>query len=237
MHDQLNALVDLQAVDTKIAGLEALLGKIPDELASIRATVETAAQTVEKLRLAIENSKKEIRAKEKELEFQGAQRAKCEAKLYEVKTNKEYSAVLSEIEQFKTQQGKIEEEILGLMEGQERMSRDLTEASARLKVREEEGRRGEAEITGRLKALEDELLVVRHERASLAREVAPDILSGYEKLLRRLNGLAMAQVTASATCGGCHVTLPPQRIQEVRQQNQLMNCESCGRFLYWLPVY
>ena len=237
MNDQLNALVELQVVDTKIMNLEALLAKIPGELSAIRATVQEAQQTVETLRTAIEHSKKEIRTKEKELEYQGAQRAKCEAKLYEVKTNKEYSAVLSEIEQFKTQQGKIEEEVLTLMDRQERMSRELQEAQARLNVRQEEARREEAEVNRRLAELQVDLEAVRSERAQLVRGVPADLLASYERLLRRHHGLAVVQVSASATCGGCYVTLTPQRFQEVRQQTQIHTCESCGRFHYWLPAY
>ena len=237
MNDQLKALVELQVVDTKIGNLEALLAKIPDELSAIRATVQNAQATVENLRASIENAKKEIRAKEKELEYQGAQRAKCEAKLYEVKTNKEYSAVLVEIEQFKTQQGKIEEEILTLMDRQERMSREQQEAQARLNVRQEEARREEAEINHRLATFETELEAVRSERAQLVRNVPADLLAGYERLLRRHHGLAVVQVSTNATCGGCYVTLTPQRFQEVRQQSQIHTCESCGRFHYWLPAY
>jgi predicted nucleic acid-binding Zn-ribbon protein len=234
---QLKALIDLQAVDTKLAGLEALLSKIPEELRAIRASVEESVANVERLRAAIENARKEIRTKEKELEFQAAQRSKCEAKLYEVKTNKEYSAVLTEIEQFKTQQGKIEEEILALMESQERLSREHQDASARLKVREQEAHREEEVMNRRLAELEAQFDSVRRERQELARQLPPDLLASYEKLLRHLHGLALVQVSATSTCGGCYVALPPQRLQELRQQSQLLTCESCGRYLYWLPTY
>jgi len=235
VNDQLKALVELQVVDTKIGGLEALLAKVPDELAAIRATVQKAQTTLENLRTAVENAKKEIRTKEKELEYLGAQRAKCEAKLYEVKTNKEYSAVLAEIEQFKTQQGKIEEEILTLMERQERMSRDQHDTLARLNVRQEEARREEAEVSRRSSEYQVELEAVRSERAQLVRGVPADLLASYGRLLRRHHGLAVVQVSANATCSGCYVALTPQRFQEVRQQTQILTCESCGRFLYWLP--
>ncbi|HLC43363.1 MAG TPA: C4-type zinc ribbon domain-containing protein [Methylomirabilota bacterium] len=239
MNDQLKALVELQGVDTKIGNLEALLAKIPDELSAIHASVQQVHTAVEGLRTAIENSKKEIRTKEKELEFLGAQRAKCEAKLYEVKTNKEYSAVLTEIEQFKTQQGKIEEEILTLMDRQERMSGEQHEAQGRLTVRQEEARREEAEANQRLAKFQVEVEAVRSERAQLLRGVPADLLAGYERLLRRHHGLAVVQIQVSpnATCGGCYVALTPQRFQEVRQQTQIHECESCGRFLYWLPAY
>jgi predicted nucleic acid-binding Zn-ribbon protein len=36
-------------------------------------------------------------------------------------------------------------------------------------------------------------------------------------------------------CGGCRMTVTPQRLQELRAQSALLPCESCGRYLYWLP--
>ena len=48
-------------------------------------------------------------------------------------------------------------------------------------------------------------------------------------------GLALAQVVKPNLCGGCRMTVTPQRLQELRAQSALLPCESCGRYLYWLP--
>jgi predicted nucleic acid-binding Zn-ribbon protein len=66
--------------------------------------------------------------------------------------------------------------------------------------------------------------------------VPRDLLADYTKLLRGRGGLAVAPVTPAGICGGCRMTVTPQRLQEVKHQSAFLTCESCGRFLYWLPT-
>jgi uncharacterized protein len=235
MDPSLQRLSDLQGLDARIAGLERKLEAIPVRIQSIRQTYEQAKAAVDGLRTKLDAARKDIRAKEKELDYQASQRAKCEAKLYEVKTNKEYSAVLAEIEALKVEKGRIEEEVLALMEAQERMTRELGEAEARLRRQEQEGRRDETAATEEQRTLESDLASVRSDRASLAREVPRDVLVQYTRLLKGRGGLAVAVVGANAICAGCRVSITPQRFQEVRNSNQIQTCESCGRILVYQP--
>jgi predicted nucleic acid-binding Zn-ribbon protein len=233
---QLQTLIDLQGLDSRIAGLETELARLPVQIEEIRASVAQTRKAVEDLKGKLDSTKKEIRSKEQDLEVTASKRTKCEARLYEVKTNKEYSAVLSEIEGIKQEKAKIEEEILALMESQERLATEIREAEARLAKHEAEGRAEEATMKARLEAAETDLALVRGDRESLARQLQRDLLASYERLLTRPGNLAVAQVLPGGICGGCRVTLTPQRLQEVKQQSALHNCESCGRYQYWLPA-
>ncbi len=141
-----------------------------------------------------------------------------------------------EIEEIKQEKAKVEEEILALMETQERLLVEIREAEAALKIREAQGQQQETQIRSRLAAVESELTGLRGERDSLSREVPKDLLADYEKLLRHRSGLAVAPVGPAGICGGCRMALTPQRLQEVKRQSALLTCESCGRFLYWLPA-
>ena len=78
-----------------------------------------------------------------------------------MKTNKEYSAALLEIEESKQEKAKTEEEILGLMELQERLGGEIREAEVRFKTREEQARQDEAVVRKKLAAVEQELTGVR----------------------------------------------------------------------------
>jgi hypothetical protein len=232
---QLQTLIDLQALDTKIAALEGELARLPGQIEAIQAAVAQALAGVQALKGRLDTAKKDTRSKEKDLEDAQVKRQKSEARLYEVKTNKEYSAVLVEIEEIKQEKAKIEEEILSLMETQELLAVEIRDAEAALKSRDAQGRQEEAQIRQRLAAVEAELTGLRGERGSLAREVPRDLLADYTKLLRGRGGLAVAHVTPDGICGGCRMTITPQRLQEVKHQSALLFCESCGRFLYWLP--
>ena len=228
MDVQLQTLINLQAIDTRIAGLEADAARLPREIAAIHAAVEAAKKDAEQAKARLDAAKKDQRAKEKDLEVVQGKRAKNEARLYEVKTNKEYSAVLIEIEEIKQEKARMEEEVLVLMEAQERLTSDIREAEARFKQRESEGRSQEATLTEQLRGIEADLAGVRTER-----KVPRNILADYDRILRARAGLALVPVTKPNFCGACRMTITPQRLQELRAQSSLIPCESCGRYLYW----
>ena len=235
MDAQLKTLIDLQGVDTRIAAHEAEAARLPKEIAAIHAAIETAKKDVEASKARLDAAKKDQRTREKDLEVVQAKRSKTEGRLYEVKTNKEYSAVLAEIEEIKQEKGRVEEEILVLMESQERLTADIKDAEARFKARETQGKQEEAALQEKLRAVEADLALVRTERAELARQLPAPLLADYDKLLKARGGLALAQVVKPNLCGGCRMTVTPQRLQELRAQSALLPCESCGRYLYWLP--
>lgn len=235
MDPQLKTLIDLQAVDTRIAGLEGDAARIPREIATIHAAVGEARAQVDQTKTRLDAARKEQRALEKDLEVIQTRRVKSEGRLYEVKTNKEYSAVLVEIEDIKQEKARVEDQILNLMESHERLSVDIRDAEARLKAREVQGKGEEATLQDRLRGVEGDLALVRGERRDLASLLPGAVLADYDGLLRARGGLAVVEVAKPQSCGGCRVTIPPQRIQELKPQNALIRCESCGRYLYWIP--
>ena len=232
MNAELRTLIDLQALDSRIASLEAEAARLPREIAAMHAAVDEAKKAVESAKTKLDAARKSQRAKEKDLEDNRVKRQKYEGQLYQVKTNKEYSAVLAEIEEVKQEQVRIEEEILTLMELGERLAAELKEADARFTARASQGRGEEVSLGEKLRGVEADLAVVRSERGHLSGQISSSVLTDYDNLLRHL-GVAIVDVVKPNFCGGCRVTTPPQRLQELRQQNTLIHCESCGRYLYW----
>jgi predicted nucleic acid-binding Zn-ribbon protein len=229
----LQTLINLQAIDTRIAALEADAARLPREIAAIHAAIEEAKKHAEQTKARLDSARKDQRAREKDLEVVQAKRSKTEARLYEVKTNKEYSAVLTEIEEIKQEKGRMEEEVLVLMEAQERLAGDIREAETRFKQREGEGRREEVTLQEQLRGIETDLAAVRTERKELATRLPANILADYDRILRARAGLALVPVAKPNFCGACRMTITPQRLQELRAQSSLIPCESCGRYLYW----
>ena len=233
MGSELQSLIHLQEYDTRIAGLEAESSRLPRRLEAIQTSVAEARAAVDTVKGRVDTTRKNLRTKEKDLEVVAVKRSRAEAHLWEVKTNKEYSAVLVEIEDIKQEKARTEEEILTLMELQERLAIEVREAETRLKTREEQGRQDETVVRQQLATVESELTGLRGERATLAREIPGGLLGDYERILKARGGLAIVGVVATTgVCGGCRVAIRPQALQELRS-GTLMRCESCGRFLYW----
>jgi uncharacterized protein len=233
VNEELQTLIDLQGYDSRIATAETEAARLPKQIEAIQASLAEAKKTVDAFKAKIEQTRKDLRAKEKDLEVHAAKRAKEEARLYEVKTNKEYSAVLLEIEEIKQVKGKTEEEILALMEMQERLAVDVKEAESRLKTREEQARQDEGVVRGKLAKVEQELAGVRAERATRAKDLAAGLLGSYERIMKARGGTAVASVGAASICGGCRMSIRPQALMELRHATGLMTCESCGRYLFY----
>jgi hypothetical protein len=230
---QLQTLIDVQGLDVKIAGLEAEAARLPRQIEAIQTARADARKLAETVKTKLDATRKDLRSREKDLEVANVKRQKLEGRLYEVKTNKEYSAVLLEIEEAKQEKAKTEEDILSLMEMQERLGVDIKDAETRFKAREEQARQDEAVVRKKLAAVEQELATIRAQRAGRAKDIPPSLLASYERISRARGGVAVAAVTVAAVCGGCRVSIRPQAVQELRSASGLMVCESCGRYLYW----
>lgn len=233
MDAQLQTLIALQGLDARISGLESEAARLPGQIEALYAALADAKKAVETIKSKVDTTRKDLRTKEKDLEVANVKRQKLEGRLYEVKTNKEYSAVLLEIEEAKQEKAKTEEDILGLMELQERLAVEIKDAEQRLKAREEQARQDEAVVRKKLAGVQQELAAVRAERAARAKELTASVLASYDRILKARGGVAVAAVSSAGVCGGCRMSIRPQAVQELRAGAGLMVCESCGRYLYW----
>ena len=233
MDQHLPILSDLQQRDSRIAALEAEAARLPRQAAAIEAALAEAKKSLDVLRARQDKARKDLRAKEQDLEVASTKRAKSETRLYEVKTNKEYTAVLVEIDEIKQEKAEIEEQILGLMEVGERVALDIREAEQLHALRAEQASRDVAAVGQRLAQVEAELEGARADRAGRAAELPPPLLTDYDRIRKARGGVAVATVGSSAVCSACRVTIRPQAIQELRTSRPLMLCENCGRFLFW----
>jgi uncharacterized protein len=233
VESQLQILSDLQQQDSRIAAQEAEVARLPKQIAAIEAALVEAKKSLELLKARQDKARKDLRAKEKDLEVVALKRSKSESRLYEVKTNKEYSAVLLEIEEIKQEKAQIEEQILALMELGEGVAVDIRGAEQVHAQREEQATHDIVEVKKRLAAVEADLAAARSARTGRAAQLPPALLSDYDRIRKARGGVAVATVGATAICSACRVTIRPQAIQELRAAASLMLCENCGRFLFW----
>jgi predicted nucleic acid-binding Zn-ribbon protein len=59
-------------------------------------------------------------------------------------------------------------------------------------------------------------------------------LAGYERIRKKWNGVVIAEAV-NGRCSACQIVLRPQYVQDLKKGEQMMFCESCGRFLYYNP--
>ncbi len=232
--DQLKVLVELQKLDGQIYQFRRELNAKPAEIAGLREEHARKNQGVQQA----ESRYKSLEVKRNQLETDLGQKEqqtkKFQVQLYQVKTNKEYAALQLEIAGLKADQSVLEEEILKIMEEVDRAKSQMVAERAALKAEE-------ATLSSRIGAVEQEserikasMEQIKAGRAELIEKVEPRILGQYERILERKEGSALVPVRGNA-CSGCNMVLPPQAINEIQMNTQLIPCESCARILYIEP--
>jgi len=73
------------------------------------------------------------------------------------------------------------------------------------------------------------------ERAALAAQVSPEALTIFERIAHGRKGQAMAEAR-EGLCTVCHVRLRPQIFNQARRNDSIIQCDSCTRILYFIPV-
>lgn len=232
MREELELLWELQKIDLDLKAIEEDRNRFPKEIKKLDEKQKSEQERIHKEREKLESLEKERRQKEKHLIGEQDKIKRSEGRMAEVKTNKEYQALLTEIETFKEAVGRVEEEILLVMDEIEEVKKQLSkrekEITATLERVEAEKREIEEKMN-RGEALWKEKL---ERKESLSKQVESNLFKLYNMLKEKRQGIGMVHVR-NETCQGCYVNVPPQMFIEVQKNNSLIRCPNCNRILYW----
>ena len=231
MNDTLRHLVRLQELMVASQALDERIASVPPEVARLEKELLAAQGEVEKNRGALLELQKDRRRLEMELMGVETKIQKYQSQLIEVKTNKEYQAMLHEIENARAERAALDEKILLEMEETDKRNAAFRALEERLRQIEHATRDGKKNLDDLLAALKRQKEEIEGERAQLASTVPADYLDPFLKVARLRKGLALVPVREEL-CGGCHVRVMPKLIQQVRRAVGLIACDSCKRFLY-----
>jgi predicted nucleic acid-binding Zn-ribbon protein len=232
VREDLAQVVDLQDLDLEIAGLQREVQRIPREVADGEQLLNSSRGAWDQARERLAALEQLRRRKERELEDVMAEQRKRQGRLFEIKTNQEYAAVLKEIEGLKERRSKLEDEILGTFDDIEAAQSVVRDESARFQEREKIFQQERTTKEGELRRLQGELERLQEERRRQANRVEASQLQTYQRLLRSRGGLAVVPVK-DGSCLGCHVALTPQTYNELRKGEVFVSCANCQRILYW----
>ena len=231
MLEELERLVELQRIDSEIAELEAAAAAIPGQLRTRQEKFLKAKAALEAATTEVDRMQKLRRQKDRELEDVNSQLKKRQSRLFEIKTNQEYTAVLKEIEGLKERISTLEEEILLFLDQIEASAKVLAQEQEMVGSKEAEFLREQQQKEAELRDLQGRLSALQGARKGHSKGVESSLLQQYLRLLKSRAGLAVAEAR-NGSCGGCHVALTPQLYNEVRRNEEILTCERCGRILY-----
>lgn len=233
MNPDLEKLVRLHAAETELKRVEAELAELPVKRREIEERLARDRGRLDAARAELEASQKARKQNETAVADLEARRSKYKGQLMEVKTNKEYTAMLHEIEGVERDIKAREDLILEEMEKAEALQAAVKSEEADFKAVEAEAKREQSgfdQAASRLQASAEKL---RGERAAVAASVPGEMLELYARVAKqRGSGVAEAR---DGMCQACHVRMRVQVWVEVKKNVQITQCESCSRIYFYEP--
>jgi predicted nucleic acid-binding Zn-ribbon protein len=232
MAGTIETLRKLQGIDVEIAKLRAELDRWPAIVAEKSKDVEAAIGAVEAKAAEIKALRVEADGQELKLKSGEAEVGKVKGNLLKVKTNREYEAILKEIEGIKAENSQIEEKIIGLLDRIQALEADLRELKAEQKRAEGEVADHEKQARAECVEIEAEIGVLDGRRSECAKGVTPEVLEQYERIRLGRSGLAVVPVVDNV-CQGCFMSLTAQEINTLLlSRDSLIQCRNCQRILF-----
>lgn len=228
----LHVLISIAKLDASLNAARKELSVLPTKVARAKQALEDIAERERDSKNQMEEMTKEARTLEQQLEDNAEKTNKYRAQLMQVESNKEYTAMLHEIDYMEKDTDAKEERLLILMD---ELDREKADNETFLEKSAAEKRKFESEITDletRTRSVEGEVAKLESEKPKLLAELDPRIKKRYDRILAKMNDFAVTHIQ-SDICQGCFTRIPPQVAVEVRKNEELITCEACGRILVY----
>ena len=231
MQKQLQLLRDLQELDTekKVVEVERQAGLNEQQI--LKAELDRLQLMVDSLNgeISVLESEKAELVKAMALEQENVERS--EARLPQIKTQKEYVAVLKEVDTAKKLSKDLQASIDAKDEILMSLITDKDEKVAELTASAEQSESRCAEVDASMVAVNKKLAEMDGQRGALLEELPKSLRKRYELLMSRRAGMAIVEARNGA-CLGCHMHLPPQMFNSLFVKNEIQTCPHCSRLLY-----
>lgn len=233
MNAELQKLIELQAIDKELLEFDSLLAAVPKQIKAGQAAMEAITKELEQAKEVIAGMKKSNKQLEADVQSENDHMAKIKTKLTAVKTNKEYSAILAEVDSVKEKVSAFEDKELEIMEALEEKVSELPAIESRFKEEESNFKEYKAKKEAEFERVKGELEAVKQRRQDILETIEPKRIELYDKVLKRNEGVAVVAIRDSM-CQGCFHRLRPQVIIDVKVGEEIVECAHCYRFLYWV---
>lgn len=231
MQKQLGVLRELQEIDEQLnqfddkrQKLEGAVTGQRQELAQVQDMVDGLADEMEALQ-AQRRELTEAMAREQ------VNVDRSDARLPEIKTQKEYVAVLKEIDTAKAMMRDLQAQAAELDEQLSSIGTDRTEKEEQLAKIGEAVATRQAEVDVELAAFSTKVDKMSSQKATLLEQIPSGVRKRYQMLISRRSGIAVVEARKGA-CTGCNMQLPPQLYNSLFKLEKIQYCPLCNRLLY-----
>ncbi|MFA7534780.1 MAG: C4-type zinc ribbon domain-containing protein [Desulfuromonadales bacterium] len=234
MQDKISLLKDLQGLDQELNHLVQGHQKLEIENKALQDELDRVQSMVDGLAAEIEQLQAQQRELSQGLALEQENVKKAEGRLPAIKTQKEYVAVLKEIDTAK----KVNKDLLDRIEEKtgeiDALNRDREEKESELATVGSRVRERQGEIAAAWGEDEKKVAVKSKQRDALLEQLPLPLRKRYQLLMERRGGVAVVEARNGA-CLGCNMQLPPQLYNSLFRAGEMQSCPHCSRLLFVLP--
>jgi len=228
----LELLLQVQGIDRIIGEIKAEHETIPGQLKELDDSARELEKVIEEKEALLKELKVAVREAESKTTLLDDIAIKYKQQLMTVKTNREYSALLTEIESVKREKEELDDSTIQNMERIEAIAAEIQETRGRLEEFLDQSKGQREELSGRIKTLEEKMAIENQKRDNLAVRIELPTLKLYERIMNSRNDRAVVPLR-NGSCGGCFAEVPLQKVADIRKGDRLLTCDICGRILYY----
>ncbi len=231
MNRDLQNLIALQDIDQKIFSLQKEISEVPSKVSAFRDELQRITENhQEKVRQSQEMAKRR-RAREGDVEVMRTKLSRYREQLMTVKTNKEYTAMMHEIQMAEDQIRTAEDEILEIMEQTENRDAEIKAAEEALRTKTAELENGIRTFEVSVPGLEEAVTRLLDQKFMVEKGIPEELLERYRRISKAAKGIALAEARGEL-CSICHVRIRPQVYADLTQAEVIHSCDSCSRILF-----
>ncbi|MCB9853952.1 MAG: hypothetical protein H6819_12700 [Phycisphaerales bacterium] len=234
----IEALHNLQEIEIQIAELQRRIDRKRDACKRQEKQIAGIDRQIETIRRELHVQQKDSDRLNLDLRAHEEQVAKLRDALNTAKNQKEYSAVLTQLNTFKADNSKSEERILELMSAIDEFKKNIAALEAQRAKEHEKLAELEAAAQAAEDKASDRLTKLRAERQEAATGIAPETLDMFNRVAAKNDGEAMAVIMRTHprrqeyACEGCNMSITIEQVNNVLSRDEAVLCNVCGRILY-----
>ena len=226
-----DTLIQLHETHARLAEIDELKGDLPELLNEQENDFNEMNDTQKDNSLKIDVLSKELNLCQKTLSDHNVKLEKYNNQLLKVTNNKEYDAVLLEIDHFKKLISELDTQILSINNEKEELSSLIEHNTPLIEELSEKIKINKKELDSKMSETNKEEQLLSKNSKQLAKKIINDnCLTQYSKLYEKY-GQGMAHI-ARESCSYCYTQLPPQTLVEIEYNKKIITCPSCSVFLY-----
>jgi predicted nucleic acid-binding Zn-ribbon protein len=235
MNADIQRLIELQRLDSAAHDARRRVSDEPARLQLLDERLEGARQDAAAATGRLNDNQAARREIEKQVAVHQGRLSKFREQLMSVKTNIEYQAMQKEIEYAQTEVKTLEDKILERMLEADELTTEVKRTEGELAAVQKSVDADRRTLASEVAELKQVIERVGVERTSVIRGLDPKVLATFEAVASRRHGVAVA-LASQGICTICHVRLRPQVFNSVRRNEEIIQCDSCQRILYFAPA-